>query len=77
MLKLEKIKKDISDKQYKIEILSNLLENVQDPSTYSALISMVNINMRDAVASPQNTRTVILRMIEQLERDIYELNKEL
>lgn len=77
MLKLEKIKKDISDKQYKIEILSNLLENVQDPSTYSAIISMVNINMRDAVASPQNTRTIILRMIEQLERDIYELNNEL
>lgn len=77
MLKLEKIKKDISDKQYKIEILSNLLENVQDPSTYSAIISIVNINMRDAVASPQNTRTIILRMIEQLERDIYELNKEL
>lgn len=71
------LKKDISDKQYKIEILLNLLENVQDPSTYSATISMVNINMRDAVASPQNTRTIILRMIEQLERDIYELNKEL
>lgn len=71
------LKKDISDKQYKIEILLNLLENVQDPSTYSAIVSMVNINMRDAVASPQNTRTVILRMIEQLERDIYELNKEL
>lgn len=77
MLKLEKIKKDISDKQYKIEVLLNLLENVQDPLIYSATISMVNINMRDAVASPQNTRTIILRMIEQLERDIYELNKEL
>lgn len=71
------LKLDISDKQYKIEILLNLLENVQDPLTYSATISMVNINMRDAVASPQNTRTIILRMIEQLERDIYELNKEL
>lgn len=77
MLKLEKIKKDISDKQYKIEVLLNLLENVQDPLIYSATISMVNINMRDAVASPQNTKTIILRTIEQLERDIYGLNKEL